>query len=183
MTRRPIAHPAFVTMGEAWPRPSGAQWAALAFAAAVAAAAIALSITERGRLASIDAVSMRPASRAPAKAASSPSINAAQLAELNQAVRQLNIPTVALMSALSAPKSMPVALDSLEFKSDAAKGDGHLLVEAEAADADTMIEYLDLLATRRPIREVSLVKHQLIPATAGMTIRFQADARWHEETR
>jgi len=173
----------FVPMDRDWPRPSRRQWALVAFSCAMAAAGGALSLHEREALAQAQAHMQRASARLSPIAAPTSVATAAQVEDINQAIRLLNVPTVALMSALTAPASMPVALDSVEFKLDAGKGDGHVALVAEAPDAATMIEYLDLLATRRPLKDVELVKHQLIPPAAGMAIRFEADARWREEAR
>lgn len=99
---------------------------------------------------------------------------APQLAAINHAVDQLNLPWRDLFDAIESATPPQIALLALE--PDARK---HLLKGlAEARDSDAMIAYIDSLQQQPFFNEVTLTRHEINEQDSRKPLRFQFEAQW-----
>ena len=101
---------------------------------------------------------------------------APQIAAINHAVEQLNLPWRDLFDAIESATPPQIALLALE--PDARK---HILKgSAEARDSDTMIAYIDALQQHAFFNAVVLTRHEINEQDPRKPLRFQFEAQWQD---
>lgn len=101
---------------------------------------------------------------------------AAEIAAINRAVLQLNLPWPELFNALEAATPASVAL--LELTPDAAGL--RLTGKAETSDSSAMLAYLARLQRQPFFNQVLLLRHERQTEPGPRPIRFVFEARWGE---
>ncbi len=104
-------------------------------------------------------------------------VSPAQIAAINEAVRQLNLPWVELLRIFEERRPKQIALLSLE--PDARKNE--LRIWAEAKTPEAMTAFLKDLQAEPRFAEVALQKHEINDKDANRPYRFQLVARWRSE--
>ncbi|EHP44247.1 hypothetical protein OR16_04697 [Cupriavidus basilensis OR16] len=99
-----------------------------------------------------------------------------QVAAVNSAVRQLNLPWQRILQAIEAATPKEIALLALEpeAKRTALKG------TAEAPTADGMLSYITQLKTQRTFHNVLLTRHEVNDQDPMKPFRFQFEVYWRE---
>ena len=147
--------------------------------AGVAAAAFALwelggtqrSLAEANERAALLAQLARPTSRT---APPEPVVPPSQIASINEAIRQLNLPWSELLRIVEERTPKQIALLSLE--PDARKNE--LRIWAEAKTPEDMTAFLKTLQAEPRLAEVALQKHENNDKDANRPYRFQLITRW-----
>ena len=99
---------------------------------------------------------------------------APQVAAINDAIEQLNLPWRDLLDALESTTPASIALLALE--PDARK---HILKGvAEAPDSGAMIDYIAALQQQTLFATVVLTRHETNEQDARKPLRFQFEAQW-----
>ena len=105
-----------------------------------------------------------------------PPLSAAKTEALNSAIQKLNLPWRDLLNAIEQATPKNIALLSLE--PDAGKNT--LIILAEAANPESMLDYLGQLKAQDWFLEVRLIKHEINKQDIYTPYRFQIEARWRE---
>jgi hypothetical protein len=104
-------------------------------------------------------------------------VSARKVIAINGAIARLNIPWGELFAAFEADKPKDVAL--LALLPDARKR--RLMVQAEAANPQAMIDFVERLRAVPLFEEAFLVKHERRDQDAAHPYRFALEVRWKEE--
>jgi hypothetical protein len=94
---------------------------------------------------------------------------------VNTAVRSLNLPITALMTALQPPPNLRVALLQVDFAGGAA-----VKVTAQARSSEEMTRYVASIAQQRPFTAAYLTSHDLVTGGPEKTFQFTLEAQWIE---
>ena len=99
---------------------------------------------------------------------------------VSEAVRQLNLPIIALLKEIQPPKDIRIALLGLDVsgKTNGEGQGGPLKITAEARTPQEMTTYVAFLADKPMFESVYLVKHELNAASAEKPYRFLLEAQW-----
>lgn len=165
-------------------RPPGLRgWRASVLLAAVALLAAGIAAWTSATL-RLQAEDERGAAQRRADAAArpvpAPRVADAAIAAANQAVRQLNVPVVALLRAARPSKAAPVFLLGIDL-ADAGRGGNTVRIAAEADDGYAMADYVQYLRGAMPFRAAWLVRHdEIAEEGAGEGVRFVVEAEWRE---
>lgn len=121
------------------------------------------------------------AAKHPANEASAamPQMSEKQLATINQAITQLNLPWQALFKVIEAAKPKTIAILSLE--PDGKKQS--LKIQAEAKNPDDMIGFVETLKQQPLFADVMLQKHEINEQDSNRPYRFIVEARWRDGDR
>ena len=103
-------------------------------------------------------------------------IKSEQVASVNNAIRQLNLPWSQLLRDIAASTPKEIALLSLEPDANRSSLKG----TAEAPDATGMLNYVTQLKTLGHFESVLLTRHELNEQDPMRPLRFQFEAHWGE---
>lgn len=103
-------------------------------------------------------------------------IAAGKAAAINAAIAELNLPWQTLFTSLEQVKPANVALLGLE--PDAAKR--VLRINAEAKQAEDMLDFVRLLGERPQFSSAVLVKHEIYAQDPNRPLRFIVEATWKD---
>jgi hypothetical protein len=103
----------------------------------------------------------------------------AQAQAVNAAVRSLNLPSTALMTALQPPPNLRVALLQVDF-SGAAVDNTSVKVTAQARTSEEMTRYVSWIAQQKPFTAAYLSSHEITDGTPEKLYRFTLEALWSE---
>lgn len=120
--------------------------------------------------------SVPPSTPVHAKAALA--LSAEKTDALNAAIEKLNLPWRDLLNAIEQSTPKNIALLSLE--PDPTKN--LLMIQAESADPDSMLDYVSQLKQQALFLDVRLLKHEISKQDPYAPYRFQIEAHWKEET-
>ncbi len=101
---------------------------------------------------------------------------APQLAQVNAAVQQLNIPWTELLDALESAKGKSVALLELVPEAGAARLRG----SAEVRNERDMVTFIRRLKKQDLVADAQLLSHQVNEQDRNKPIRFEFSLRWRE---
>lgn len=155
------------------------EWAALAVLAAMVGLGLSRwsawqsSAAASGEMLRLLAEQQRSAQRA---APATLPLNPSQVAQVNAAVRQLNLPWTELLDALQQARGPRVAL--LEVTPDA--GGPRLRMTAEVADPQEMVGFVERLKRQEIIAGVELLHHEVNEQNARKPLGFGLQVRWRE---
>lgn len=90
-------------------------------------------------------------------------------------IRQINAPFDTILSAVTPPRDLRIALLGLQFGS--VQG-GTIKVSGEAQDYVTITNYLAWLEARPALHSARLISHEVDPVAAGTPVRFQMELKW-----
>lgn len=123
------------------------------------------------------ALRAQPAPRDDAAAARAAALPPEQLKAVNEAIQALNVPWPEVLGALEASRGAKVALVRVEPRPK----DRVLLVVAQAADMDTLVEHMRQFARTPPFVKATPVRQEVLPEGPG-PLRVQAsfEARWED---
>lgn len=124
----------------------------------------------------IQELSARLQAPVPPSAVADPSLSTAKMQAQNAAIQKLNLPWRDLLNAVERATPKNIALLSLE--PDAGKNT--LVVVAEAANPQGMLDYVSQLKAQSLFVEVRLAMHEISKQDPFMPYRFQIEARWRE---
>jgi Tfp pilus assembly protein PilN len=111
---------------------------------------------------------------APVPLAPAALLPAPQIAAINSATEQLNLPWRDLLDAVEAATPKDIALLTLE-----PDGRKHILKGvAEARDSDAMLAYIEALQQQEFFSNVVLTRHDTNEQDARKPLRFQFEAQW-----
>lgn len=102
----------------------------------------------------------------------------AQVQQVNEAVRRLNLPIDALLEGLRAPQDVRVAVLSVDIRASAVGGRGNSVVRAQAEDGVDMARYVAFVADRAPFVDAHLKQHERREDEAGRPYLFTLEAAW-----
>ncbi|MCH8179498.1 MAG: hypothetical protein IIA02_06920 [Proteobacteria bacterium] len=123
----------------------------------------------------------RPAQASLALAVPAPAFSREELAQVqqvNEAVRRLNLPIDALLEGLRAPQDVRVAVLSVDIRASTAAGRGASVVRAQAEDGVDMARYVAFVADRAPFVDAHLKQHERREDEAGRPYLFTLEAAW-----
>lgn len=100
--------------------------------------------------------------------------------QLNEAVRRLNFPVDALLTALQPPKDIPVSVLSIEMRANAAAMRGVVSVKGQAPLTDDMSRYVLHVGGQSPYQEAHLRLHEQQVALPGQPVVFSMEAAWQQ---
>jgi Tfp pilus assembly protein PilN len=103
-------------------------------------------------------------------------LSMAKTQALSTAIQKLNLPWRDLLDTVERSTPKNIALLSLE--PDASKNT--LVVVAESANAEAMLDYVSQLKGQELFLEVRLVMHEISKQDPFTPYRFQIEARWRE---
>jgi len=106
----------------------------------------------------------------------------ARVQAVNQAVRELNMPIAAVLTALRPPRDLHAAVLSVEVGAAAAETAGRstLRIVAEAQAAVDMTRYVAFLAERKHLNGAYLTRHEIAEDAPGRPYRFTVEAVWKD---
>jgi Tfp pilus assembly protein PilN len=158
-------HPALLALGAAA--------ALLCLGAALAGWQVAQLQRQRLHQAEVMRERQAAVTAVPAKGDTSP-IPQAQVAAVNEAIMQLNLPWRALQDAVAAATPRGVALVALE--PDPRKR--VLKISAETRTGDEMIAYVEALKQQELFGSVLLTHHEINERDPSRPLRFELEATW-----
>lgn len=108
--------------------------------------------------------------------------DAARVASVNQAIRQLNLPVHALLHAMQPPRDVMVAVLSVDGvgQSGSASHTSSMRILAEARGSEDMTRYVAYVSGRRPFTGASLSKHEWLQEGGRRSLRFSVEATWSD---
>lgn len=95
---------------------------------------------------------------------------------LNTAIQKLNLPWRDLLNVIEKATPKNVALLSLEPEAEK----NTLLILAESADPESMLNYIGQLKVENLFTDVRLIKHEINKQDPYTPYRFQIEAHWRE---
>lgn len=123
-------------------------------------------------IARLDAeIAKRAARQTPPKAWAIP---AGQLAAVNRAIAQLNLPWRDVLDAIE--RATPPTIAVLTLEPDAHKQSVRGLAEAKTSDA--MLAYIEQMKQESFFTEVILIRHEVIEQDPNKPVRFSFEAQW-----
>lgn len=152
---------------------------AMAGAMASQAASVLGQVREQQAL----AVPAKP--QAPVKKAAKTRDQLAQVATVNAAIQELNLPISDLLRALQPPRDIRVGLLAVEVAprkpaESAATEASVIKLSAEAPSGAEMARYVAFLSDRRPFTSAYLVSHEVLESDPAKPYRFIVEASWHD---
>ena len=106
----------------------------------------------------------------------------ARVQAVNQAVRELNMPIAAVLTALRPPRDLHAAVLSVEVGAAATETTGRstLRIVAEAQAAVDMTRYVAFLTHRKHLNGAYLTRHEIAEDAPGRPYRFTVEAVWKD---
>jgi hypothetical protein len=104
-----------------------------------------------------------------------------QVAAVNTAISELNLPVSSLLRAIQPPQDIRVAILGVEFSPDGKSGDGAFLrLSGESRSGEEMVRYAAFIAGRKPILDAYLLHHEVVENDSVKPYRFKLEAKWQE---
>ena len=160
-------------------RPAPPRWTVVLFAVGAALCIGAVwrgsDLSARQARAGGDLERVRGAvSAARPQAVARPALPDAQIAAINRAVVQLNLPWQALFQSLEQARPANVALLTLDPNGEKRT----LRILAEAKTPEDMLDFVRLLRERPQFADAVLTKHEIYTQDPNRPLRFTVDAIW-----
>ncbi len=104
----------------------------------------------------------------------------AQAQAVNIAIRELNLPVSEIVRALEPPKSIRVAVLSIETGSSHASIPAPVKIVALARTGAEMMRYIAFVAKHKPFNRAYLTRHEIDDTLVDRPYRFTMEASWRE---
>lgn len=104
-----------------------------------------------------------------------------RIVAVNTAIRQLNLPVAPLLQAIQPPKDIRVAVLGVKFEPGRGGDEMPLLqLTAESRSGEEMARYAGFLASRPPLVDAYVTRHEVVDNDMLKPYRFVVTARWRE---
>jgi hypothetical protein len=104
-----------------------------------------------------------------------------RILEVNQAIRELNLPIEKLLIGLQPPQDIHVEILNIDLQAASAENSPVIKVLAKAKSNDDMMLYVGFLGSHKPFANSYLTRHEVLETEAGAPIQFRVEAPWVEQ--